>query len=117
MIRRPPRATRTYTLFPYTTLFRSAQMAARHIGQVGDDVPRADLDLAVLHVLGVDEADVVDQVQVPQQHGAGQAVEIAARDEAELAAVHGASRAHATAQVSAKAGAVTSPPEIGRAHV
>src|SRR3546814_14393627 len=23
MIRRPPRATRTYTLFPYTTLFRS----------------------------------------------------------------------------------------------
>src|SRR3546814_8717589 len=24
MIRRPPRATRTYTLFPYTTLFRSA---------------------------------------------------------------------------------------------
>src|SRR3546814_2804379 len=27
MIRRPPRSTRTYTLFPYTTLFRSA---ARH---------------------------------------------------------------------------------------
>src|SRR3546814_4129864 len=24
MIRRPPRTTRTYTLFPYTTLFRSA---------------------------------------------------------------------------------------------
>src|SRR3546814_4784429 len=24
MIRRPPRSTRTYTLFPYTTLFRSA---------------------------------------------------------------------------------------------
>src|SRR3546814_15706541 len=29
MIRRPPRSTRTYTLFPYTTLFRSA--AVRHI--------------------------------------------------------------------------------------
>src|SRR3546814_16904671 len=28
MIRRPPRSTRTDTLFPYTTLFRS--MAARH---------------------------------------------------------------------------------------
>src|SRR3546814_4019171 len=26
MIRRPPRSTRTDTLFPYTTLFRSAQM-------------------------------------------------------------------------------------------
>src|SRR3546814_20607512 len=27
MIRRPPRATRTYTLFPYTTLFRSLSLA------------------------------------------------------------------------------------------
>src|SRR3546814_20347419 len=27
MIRRPPRSTRTDTLFPYTTLFRSAMMA------------------------------------------------------------------------------------------
>src|SRR3546814_16989284 len=33
MIRRPPRSTRTYTLFPYTTLFRS--------------VPPHDLQLAV----------------------------------------------------------------------
>src|SRR3546814_6747175 len=28
MIRRPPRSTRTDTLFPYTTLFRSGQRAA-----------------------------------------------------------------------------------------
>src|SRR3546814_5610943 len=28
MIRRPPRSTRTDTLFPYTTLFRSGRMAA-----------------------------------------------------------------------------------------
>src|SRR3546814_20800056 len=27
MIRRPPRTTRTDTLFPYTTLFRSAELA------------------------------------------------------------------------------------------
>src|SRR3546814_12219218 len=27
MIRRPPRSTRTYTLFPYTTLFRSVLVA------------------------------------------------------------------------------------------
>src|SRR3546814_5944763 len=32
MIRRPPRSTRTDTLFPYTTLFRSAH---RHAGSVG----------------------------------------------------------------------------------
>src|SRR3546814_13798839 len=30
MIRRPPRSTRTDTLFPYTTLFRSWRGAARH---------------------------------------------------------------------------------------
>src|SRR3546814_7683891 len=29
MIRRPPRSTRTDTLFPYTTLFRSAQKGRR----------------------------------------------------------------------------------------
>src|SRR3546814_16995988 len=33
MIRRPPRSTRTYTLFPYTTLFRSC----------ADDQPVEDL--------------------------------------------------------------------------
>src|SRR3546814_10325273 len=31
MIRRPPRSTRTYTLFPYTTLFRSC--AATNVGR------------------------------------------------------------------------------------
>src|SRR6056297_3571103 len=30
MIRRPPRSTRTDTLFPYTTLFRSHPAPARH---------------------------------------------------------------------------------------
>src|SRR3546814_10081965 len=30
MIRRPPRSTRTDTLFPYTTLFRSPQVARFH---------------------------------------------------------------------------------------
>src|SRR3546814_1187761 len=36
MIRRPPRSTRTDTLFPYTTLFRSSLrpgVAAVHLGQ------------------------------------------------------------------------------------
>src|SRR3546814_3549397 len=32
MIRRPPRSTRTDTLFPYTTLFRSDRRAARDLG-------------------------------------------------------------------------------------
>src|SRR3546814_14424190 len=32
MIRRPPRSTRTDTLFPYTTLFRSLRAAGRLLG-------------------------------------------------------------------------------------
>src|SRR3546814_20506844 len=35
MLRRPPRATRTDTLFPYTTLFRS--LGAQTLGQLADD--------------------------------------------------------------------------------
>src|SRR3546814_20611751 len=31
MFRRPPRSTRTYTLFPYTTLFRSVYAAPRRL--------------------------------------------------------------------------------------
>src|SRR3546814_4176195 len=37
MIRRPPRSTRTDTLFPYTTLFRSG-LDARHRRPVGEVV-------------------------------------------------------------------------------
>src|SRR3546814_12458036 len=36
MIRRPPRSTRTCTLFPYTTLFRSAGAAVREIPMTSD---------------------------------------------------------------------------------
>src|SRR3546814_4399151 len=35
MIRRPPRSTRTDTLFPYTTLFRSRQVAALPLKDIG----------------------------------------------------------------------------------
>src|SRR3546814_9763805 len=31
MIRRPPRSTRTDTLFPYTTLFRSLDLQTHHV--------------------------------------------------------------------------------------
>src|SRR3546814_5053138 len=45
MIRRPPRSTRTDTLFPYTTLFRSVGQLAHHAGgQVrGDREAQADV--------------------------------------------------------------------------
>src|SRR3546814_4906569 len=41
MIRRPPRSTRTDTLFPYTTLFRSPARTDREISQAP---PAADRD-------------------------------------------------------------------------
>src|SRR3546814_19129135 len=40
MIRRPPRSTRTDTLFPYTTLFRSGDAARRRGGRTGLFEPR-----------------------------------------------------------------------------
>src|SRR3546814_19482850 len=40
MIRRPPRSTRTDTLFPYTTLFRSAAVLVVRQGEVEDGAPR-----------------------------------------------------------------------------
>src|SRR3546814_1598137 len=49
MIRRPPRSTRTDTLFPYTTLFRSAQ-------PLGHDAPA----LAGMAVVLVDHVDAGD---------------------------------------------------------
>src|SRR3546814_2661447 len=47
MIRRPPRSTRTYTLFPYTTLFRSVQDHRHPVLLGGAERPEqrvADLD-------------------------------------------------------------------------
>src|SRR3546814_10849202 len=41
MIRRPPRSTRTDTLFPYTTLFRSVEVARVGAGEPG----RGDVDV------------------------------------------------------------------------
>src|SRR3546814_6585216 len=43
MIRRPPRATRTYTLFPYTTLFRSVLSVDDIAGWTNPQPIRAEL--------------------------------------------------------------------------
>src|SRR3546814_14382673 len=48
MIRRPPRSTRTYTLFPYTTLFRSRQPTGDsgfYVGVVEDQRQRRRNDM------------------------------------------------------------------------
>src|SRR3546814_15604289 len=53
MIRRPPRSTRTATLFPYTTLFRSKPGAGRAGYVVGDDVGAEPMTAGVV---GLEEA-------------------------------------------------------------
>src|SRR3546814_10263116 len=71
MIRRPPRSTRTDTLFPYTTLFRSVRgapqrldLVAQPVALVGDDA--LDHREAILHrtelgaQLGIFLADQLD---------------------------------------------------------
>src|SRR3546814_20017380 len=55
MIRRPPRSTRTDTLFPYTTLFRSHLVEA-HAGRAGAQHADDDLDRARDRAT-LDEAD------------------------------------------------------------
>src|SRR3546814_13448863 len=60
MIRRPPRSTRTDTLFPYTTLFRSFEMAGEE-PQVGIDVEfGADQALSERAALAGDLRDAVE---------------------------------------------------------
>src|SRR3546814_17400477 len=56
MIRRPPRSTRTDTLFPYTTLFRSGLLGLLH-GVVQRGVSR---EIGAAHLCG--DLDVLDEL-------------------------------------------------------
>src|SRR3546814_20693144 len=62
MIRRPPRSTRTDTLFPYTTLFRSSGLVERAdqggtrrltIGAVHDDLAEHRVEAGADHLPGL----------------------------------------------------------------
>src|SRR3546814_1322802 len=63
MIRRPPRSTRTDTLFPYTTLFRSLDARAIKLGGIAEPVFDFALVLGRRHV---DEVDHQQPAQVAQ---------------------------------------------------
>src|SRR3546814_5254002 len=65
MIRRPPRSTRTDTLFPYTTLFRSHPMlttAVKAARRAGSIITRASNDLGALKVRSKTYNDYVSEV-------------------------------------------------------
>src|SRR3546814_6289463 len=66
MIRRPPRSTRTDTLFPYTTLFRSNLIGRDHLAVAVQGRPRPYVagalrgSLGALYVLGLGVAERPD---------------------------------------------------------
>src|SRR3546814_810274 len=57
MLRRPPRSTRTDTLFPYTTLFRSLKSV---YARIADPLARAGLPLYAQHFDPIDTGTLVD---------------------------------------------------------
>src|SRR3546814_11755709 len=57
MIRRPPISTRTDTLFPYTTLFRSA--TARPGRACGSNCPQRQVDIAMVKASSVIQGSAV----------------------------------------------------------
>src|SRR3546814_8999799 len=57
MIRRPPRSTRTDTLFPYTTLFRSAAVTARQLVTVS--IVTCNEDMSAIESLAPGSADAI----------------------------------------------------------
>src|SRR3546814_20449115 len=69
MIRRPPRSTRTDTLFPYTTLFRSFDL--RKI----DEIELQLADAPVIDIVDID-ADAILETVVGQRHIAAEAANV-----------------------------------------
>src|SRR3546814_9976194 len=118
MIRPPPRSTRTDTLFPYTTLFRSAHSLARLAIDQGDG----------LETIWQPEPPTVRfgdiAVEVPpfaflQATAAGQAALVDAAREAigDAPAVADLFAGVGTFALSVQAGRKVYAAEIGRAHV
>src|SRR3546814_11720988 len=72
MIRRPPRSTRTDTLFPYTTLFRSAERLAEvqaAIAQAASRAQRRVGDICLIAVSKTHDAPAIRQlIAAGQRH-------------------------------------------------
>src|SRR3546814_7865371 len=75
MFRPPPRSTRTYTLFPYSTLFRSidADVEVQYVDQLAQHRP--------MHALGVAPTHLVPIIARQFQLGAGRQLHLGQRDQ------------------------------------
>src|SRR3546814_13470875 len=113
MIRRPPRSTRTDTLFPYTTLFRSPRHLQAEHG-LALDVDRVVAGLGLV-VLGEDLAVLAVGVGVEgMRHIVAQRHVTRVGDVARLVQEGGA---EARRQARGLGGLHQQQQEIGRAHV
>src|SRR3546814_6366205 len=65
MIRRPPRSTRTDTLFPYTTLFRSVRIS--RIRNLEDDIALSLAALGIRIIAPIPGRGTIG-IEVPNQH-------------------------------------------------
>src|SRR3546814_8309303 len=123
MIRRPPRSTRTDTLFPYTTLFRICLLhdGGARVAVLVDPVTEAHQLERIVLVLGlgdelVDVRDIADFIKHGQYRFVGTAVGRAPEcgdtggDTGERVGTRGACQAH-----GGRGGVLLV--EIGRAHV
>src|SRR3546814_5080917 len=113
MILRPPRSTRTDTLFPYTTLFRS-------LGELVAALAPLESAVAQVEVAEQAAAGDVAQGEAVGRHGAGQALQVphhlvepVERD----AAVGQRPGDLALHRAQARDGGEEAEREIGRAHV
>src|SRR3546814_16989726 len=125
MIRRPPRSTRTATLFPYTTLFRSAGFVVLladqlelQVARVGDGCAAPGELCGDPPVAAVGGPDVVEPEEGADAGGAGPPVDGGREVGHEPAHLHEVAvrrRRDAHQLMTGK----RSPPmgEIGRAHV
>src|SRR3546814_18251062 len=70
MIRRPPRSTRTDTLFPYTTLFRSERLA-EVIDEGADCFFAAAIERPLADTVDLDQASLFERGEVGGDGGLG----------------------------------------------
>src|SRR3546814_13866089 len=98
MIRRPPRSTRTDTLFPYTTLFRSASAQVRIegddlvLGFDDDGDGQADSSIVFQNLAAAGAEEVSFQIggaTVPADLLVSQALALAGQEESPLAGAAG----------------------------
>ena len=72
----------------FTGMMIESQMNAFHIGKIGGDIGIGNQDGTVLHILWMDEFNVVNDIEFFQQHSADQPVEITTGNQSKHIVAH-----------------------------